>query len=232
MFPSDSKRCTVDVTIAADGTKLEPFFIFQGVPGHSVERSIPALNVKGCCQRNGWFDELVARKWVEAIFEPSVRDEEYAFLLVDQYRVHFLASFVNACNNIGVEVDYVPKGCTSFDQPVDVGYNSLVKSHVKIKYMRWQIDEYRQHYYNNPNQPNLKLPLPLTRNIVDRVFSAYEEIPEATTRKTFLSIGFVMPVQQNLQVDNDDGNLPANNYDVNKSSDDERIVSNPQRIME
>jgi DDE superfamily endonuclease len=100
---SDSKRCTVVVTIAADGTKLLPFFIFKGVPGGPLERGIPLLNVKGCCQRNGWFDELDSRKWVQAIVEPYVRDEENAFLLLDQYRVHFLQSFVNACNNIGMQ---------------------------------------------------------------------------------------------------------------------------------
>jgi hypothetical protein len=59
------------------------------------------------------------------------------------------------------------------------------------------------------------------------VFSAYEEIPEATIRKTFLSIGFVM---QNLPVDIDYGNLPADNDDDKESSsDDERIV---RRIVE
>jgi hypothetical protein len=127
-----------------------------------------------------------------------------------------------ACNNIGVELEYVPKGCTSVAQPVNVGFNSLLKSHVKTKYMRWQIVEYRQHYTNNPNQQHLKLPLPSTRNIVDWVFSVNEEIPEATIRKTFLSIRFVMPVIQNLPVDNDDENLPVDNDD--QSSEEEIIV--------
>jgi DDE superfamily endonuclease len=102
---SDSKRCTVVVTIAAGGTKLPQFFDFKGVPGGPLERQIPELNIKGCCQRNGWFDELVSQKWVQAIVEPYVRHEENAFLLVDHSRVHFLQSFVNACNTIGVELE-------------------------------------------------------------------------------------------------------------------------------
>jgi hypothetical protein len=67
--PSDTKRCSVVVTIAADG-----FFVFKGAQGGPVKRSLDTLNVKGCCQRKWWFDELVARKWVEAIIEPYVRE--------------------------------------------------------------------------------------------------------------------------------------------------------------
>jgi hypothetical protein len=136
----------------------------------------------------------------------------------------------------------VLSGCTSVAQPVDVGFNSLLKSHVKTKYVRWQIFEYRQHYANNHNQPNLKLPSPSTSNIVEWVLSANKEIPEATIRKTFLSIIFVFQVRPNINVEIDDGNLSVDNDDndddidslddENKSSDDERIVRNPQRIVE
>jgi hypothetical protein len=87
----------------------------------------------------------------------------------------------------------------------------------------------------------LKLPSPSTRNIVVWVLSAYEEIEEATIRKTFLSIEFVMSVEPKLDVDfedgndnNDDssdeidlGNILLDPSDENKSSDNERIVRNP-----
>jgi DDE superfamily endonuclease len=129
-----------------------------------------------------------------------------------------------------VELEYIPKGCTSVAQPVDVGFNSQFKYHVKTRYMRWQIVEYRQHYADNPNNPNLKLPLPSTRNIVDWVLSAYKEIDEATIRQTFLFFGLVMPVGPNLNVAIDDGY--DNDDDENKSSDNEIIVRNPQRIEE
>jgi hypothetical protein len=123
-------------------------------------------------------------------------------LSMHHYFVHFLTSFVNAFNKIRVEIEYIPKGCTSVSQPVNIGFNSLRKSHVKTKYMRWQIVENRQHYGNNPYQPILKSPSLLTRKIVECVLSAYEEILEATIRKQILLIGFVTPVIQNLPVDN------------------------------
>jgi hypothetical protein len=39
-----------------------------------------------------------------------MRGSEDALLLVDHYRVHLMGSFENACNNIGVDVDYIPAG--------------------------------------------------------------------------------------------------------------------------
>jgi hypothetical protein len=81
---------------------------------------------------------------------------------------------------------------------------------------------------------------------VDWVLSAYDNIQEATIRKTFLSIGFVMPVDNDDNDDdavdnhdndddssNDDHDLHEPADDKNESSDDDEIiVRNPQRILE
>jgi hypothetical protein len=121
--------------------------------------------------------------------------------LLDHYRVHFLGSFVNACNNLGVEIEYVPKGCTIVARPVDVGSNSLFKKHVKAKYMSWQITEYPKQRNNNNENENInnnqiiKLPSPTKYNIFQWAFFACKQIPEAPIRKTFVSIGFVPAVR-------------------------------------
>jgi hypothetical protein len=60
------------VTIVDDGTKLKPFFVFWGATGGPVDRSFHTKNIFGCCQRNGWFDEVVGRKWVEDIVKQNV----------------------------------------------------------------------------------------------------------------------------------------------------------------
>jgi hypothetical protein len=46
-------------------------------------------------------------KWINRIIKPHMRGLEDAFLLVDHYKVHMMGSFVNACNNLGVDVDYL-----------------------------------------------------------------------------------------------------------------------------
>jgi DDE superfamily endonuclease len=124
------------------GQNFRLFMCLRGQPGKTLEKSLPRLNIKGCCQTNAWFDGTVALKWVEAMLEPYVREQESAFLLVDHYRIHFLGSFVRACNNIGIDVDYIPKGCTCVTQPVDVGFDAPLKNHVKDKVRAWQIREY------------------------------------------------------------------------------------------
>ncbi len=127
---SDADRCTVVVTIAADGTKLPPFFIFKGQPGKKVETTLRGQGVLCCCQQNGWFDETVINKWVDAIIVPYIQQYGEGFLLIDHYKVHLMNKFVMACNDYGVDVDYIPAGYTCVLQPVDVGFNALFKKYV------------------------------------------------------------------------------------------------------
>ena len=42
-------------------------------------------------------------------------------LLLDSYRCHMMASVVMRINELGVEVQQIPGGCTDLCQPVDVG---------------------------------------------------------------------------------------------------------------
>jgi hypothetical protein len=80
-------------------------------------------------------------------------------------------------------------------QPVDVGFNALLKKHVKDQFRSWQIEE----YCNNHNN---KLPSPDIPNIVEWVNFAYDKISEETIRKTFCLIGFVVP-NNNDDADNE-----------------------------
>jgi DDE superfamily endonuclease/Tc5 transposase DNA-binding domain len=181
---SDAKRCTIVVTVAADGTKLPPFFVFKGQPGKKTELSLLEQGIKGCCQPNAWFDETVYQKWINAILEPYVRGNDDALLLVDHYKVHMMRKFVTACNDIGVDVDYIPAGYTCVLQPVDVGFNAPFKRHIRDYHHKWCIDKYRG--VSNA----MKLPTPTRDDIVKWVTDAYEKIPEESIRRTFISIGY------------------------------------------
>jgi hypothetical protein len=69
---SDAKRCTMEVTVAANSTKLPPFFIFKGQPGKKTKQNLIGQGILGCCQPNAWFDETVYKKRISAILEPYV----------------------------------------------------------------------------------------------------------------------------------------------------------------
>jgi hypothetical protein len=200
------------VTIAADGTKLPPFFIFKGQPGKKVEEELRRQNVNGCCQPNGWFDESVTAKYVTTILEPYVRGSNNAVLLVDHFKVHLMKSFVDACNNIGIDVEYIPAGYTCVLQPIDVGFNAQLKQHVRKKHGEWCLQNYR----GVPN--GHRLPVPNRNNVMEWVDFAFNNISNESIAKTFKSIGYVFPQNANQ---NENGNENENeNENENVDIDD------------
>ena len=58
---SNSKRVSVVLSVAADGTKLLPFVVFKGQPGGSIEHKITTNNWLACIQEKGWFDCRVGK---------------------------------------------------------------------------------------------------------------------------------------------------------------------------
>jgi DDE superfamily endonuclease len=157
----------VVVTVAADGTKLPPFSIFKGQPGKCLEQQFKKT-VAGCCQVNGWVKESVIDKWIKRIIELYMRGSEDAFLLVDHYKVHMTGSFVNACNNLGVDVDYIHAGHTFVLQPIDVDFNAPLKRHIHDFYHKWCIEKYR----GITNAMNL--PVPTKEDLINWVTNSYD----------------------------------------------------------
>ena len=42
-------------------------------------------------------------------------------LFLDAYQCHMMASMVNVIQDMGVQVEHIPSGCTGLCQPIDVG---------------------------------------------------------------------------------------------------------------
>jgi DDE superfamily endonuclease len=125
---SNQRRCTVCITVAADGTVLPPFFIFKGVPGKSIEKELSKKNVHGCAQIKGWFDEEVGAKWVEQILQPYLDGVGTdSVIMLDHHTCHVQASFKARLSSLGCDMDYIPAGYTCVLQPVDVGFNAPFK---------------------------------------------------------------------------------------------------------
>jgi DDE superfamily endonuclease len=103
---------------------------------------LATFGIKGCCQAKGWFDLEASQKWIEQILEPFMVNAPKALLLVDHFSVHLTSDFMIACNDLGVEVEYIPKGYTCVLQPVDVGFNAQLKRVVRDKHHAWCINAY------------------------------------------------------------------------------------------
>ncbi len=89
-------------------------------------------------------DEQVMLAWVEEVLAPCVPtapEDIIPLLILDSYQCHLMASVVYKIQELGVEVNHIPGGCTSLCQPVDVGLNELIKSHVQKMWIKWMIAE-------------------------------------------------------------------------------------------
>ena len=144
---NDTKRATVAVTIAADGTVLPSTIVFKGKPDGRIARSefatYPTTHHYQC-QDNAWMDERVMIEWVDNVLKPYVAnapDHVIPLLILDSYRCHMMASVVTRIQELGIEVKHIPGGCTSLCQPVDVGFNKPFKDRIRRQWMSWMIAE-------------------------------------------------------------------------------------------
>jgi hypothetical protein len=155
---NDTKRVTVAVTITADGTLLPSFLIFKGKPdGRIAKKEFPSgVYPDGHfykCQDNAWMDEDVMIAWVNEVLAPYVAtapDHVVPILILDMYRCHMMSSVVQKIQELGVEVQHIPGGCTSLCQPVDVGFNKPFKDRMRRQWMNWMTNEGVVHGTTSP----------------------------------------------------------------------------------
>jgi hypothetical protein len=133
------------MTVSASGRVLTPLLVFKGAPNSRIERNefitYPG-DVEYTCQGNAWMDERVMHLWIDRILKPYIDQAPpgiVSLLLLDSYRCHMMKSTVNAIEDLGVEVERIPGGCTSLCQPVDVGVNKPFKSRMHKLWEEWMI---------------------------------------------------------------------------------------------
>jgi hypothetical protein len=115
--------------------------------------------------------------------------------LVDHFKCHLLPSFINACNKVGLDVDYIPKGYTCVLQPVDVGFNAPLKHWVRNCHHEWCLDKYPKLV------PHQKIPLPTNDDIMQWINYAYDKITPQLIIKTFKHIGYnVQGMPKNIEL--------------------------------
>jgi len=155
---NDTKRVTVAVTITADGTLLPSTLVFKGKPNGRIARAeFPSGNYPTThfykCQDAAWMDEVVMISWVNEVLAPYVAtapDHVVPILILDMYRCHMMASVVQMIQELGVEVQHIPGGCTSLCQPVDVGFNKPFKSRMRRQWHNWMVAEGVVHGTTSP----------------------------------------------------------------------------------
>ncbi len=133
----------------ADGTLLPSTLVFKGKPdGRIAKKEFPSgVYPDGYfykCQANAWMDEEVMIAWVNEMLAPYVAtapNHVVPILILDIYRCHMMPLVVQMIQELGVEVQHIPGGCTSLCQPVDVGFNKPFKDRMRWQWMNWMINE-------------------------------------------------------------------------------------------
>ena len=93
-----------------------------------------------------------------------------------KYRCHVMASLVNEIQELGMEVEHIPGGCTYLCQPVDIGINKPYKKHMRHQWEIWMISE---EMVNGTTSP------PTYEQIVNWAKYANETLSEANIRNAW-----------------------------------------------
>jgi len=80
-----------------------------------------------------WIDQLLI-PWLNSKGNPKV------LLLMDQVRIHCMDNVRSKLYSANVDVMYIPTGCTSFLQPLDVSANRSLKAKLRQKWNSYSRD--------------------------------------------------------------------------------------------
>ena len=146
---NDTKRVTVAVTITADDALLPSTLVFKGKPNGRIATKESPSGVYPAthfykCQVNAWMDKEVMIAWLNEVLAPYVTmapDHVIPVLILDIYRCHMMASVMQMIQELDMEVQHIPGGCTSLCQPVDVGFNKPFKDRMRWQWINWMINK-------------------------------------------------------------------------------------------
>ena len=94
----------------------------------AVQNGYPAGQVY-TVQQKGWVDSRVFSIWINSVWSPfcaGVGDSTY--LIMDEFSVHRTSDSVQAIQEFGLEVDFIPGGYTGALQVLDKGVNKCSSS--------------------------------------------------------------------------------------------------------
>ena len=103
--------------------------------------------------QGSWMDEEAMLVWVDRMPRPHIETSPPGVMPIvssDTYRCHMMASVVTRIQNLGVEVQHIPGGCTSLCQPVDIGVNKPFKNRLRSEWEKWMILEGLEHGTTSP----------------------------------------------------------------------------------
>lgn len=168
-------RITANLCVAADGTKLPLMLVFKGKHDAKVSREVRRFPVICETQDNAWCDERVMLSWIDRVLKPYIStapDGVVPYLLLDDYKTHKTKEVCKRLDDLGVEWDLIPPGCTGLSQPVDIGIGKPWKSRVRFSWESYMVDNIEE----NSSLENLK-PHEVRKLIAKWAQDAWDKLP-------------------------------------------------------
>ena len=135
--------------------------------------------------KKAWMDESMMRLWIEKCLSPwknTLPQNCVPLLILDSFRVHMMGPIVAEIQGLGIEVQYIPGGCTYLCQPIDVGVNRPIKHAMAEQWEDW-IDSEGVQNGNVMATPPHEL-------IATWVVEAYWTLKTETCKKAWTKNGF------------------------------------------
>jgi hypothetical protein len=162
------------------------------------------------CQKKAWFDEAVMNQWIDEVLAPDVATAPAGIvpiLFLDSFSVHLKGSIVRKIQDLGVQVEFIPPGCTGLLQPVDVSFNKAFKAKMRREYNAWLLEQ-------DPDQP---IPGTTRRNVSDWIIATQKKITNETLKYAWRKTGYSY-----FGVFTPDGQFEGDDAMVGDDPDDER----------
>ena len=149
-------------------------------------------------------------QWIDEVLAPDVATAPAGIvpiLFLDSFSVHLKGSIVRKIQDLGVQVEFIPPGCTGLLQPVDVGFNKAFKAKMRTEYNAWLLEQ-------DPDQP---IPGTTRRNVSDWIIAAQKNVTDETLKNAWRKTGYSY-----FGVFTPDGQFEGDDAMVGDDPDDER----------
>ena len=177
---AEKRSFTVTLAVAADGKKLPPKVIFNGV--RTPRDLVVPESVRVSFHKKGWMDETGVKEWIQTCLPRNPTDER-SLLVWDSFRAHLTDAVKEALHRRKIDVAVIPGGLTPVLQPLDKCLNKPFKDCIKTKYLSWMV--------TGPFEftPAGKKKAPSRNQVLRWIKQSWNEIPEEMVSRSFKTCG-------------------------------------------
>jgi hypothetical protein len=163
--------------------------IFKGTRnGRIATRELPQSEFRNqfvlAAQPNAWQDEENLNDWVDGVLVPHIQQKAAGTpvkLFLDQFSAHETDGLKARMDELGVQLELIPAGCTWLLQPVDVGIGKPFKDRLRAKWWDWM---------SGPAEADAIIQSPSRDEIQEWISEVWDSIPQDIVVNSWKKTGF------------------------------------------